>query len=43
MRKGVTLAASVGNWLSWPSLIIGSLNQPMIGLQLVVAWFAKPT
>ena len=34
---------SVGNWLYWPSLIVGSLNQPMIGLQLVWAWFSKPT
>ena len=41
LRYSYWLNTSVGNWLSWPSLIIGSLNQPMIDLQLVQEWFAK--
>ena len=34
-QRGDGVHTSVGNWLSWLSLIIGSLTQLMIGLQLV--------
>ena len=32
---------SVGNWFCKSNLIIGSVNQPMIGLQLVQEKFAN--